>query len=106
MIVNTDIGLAARALGEVLGELNYRNLDDEPAFAGRNTTTEFLARVVFDRVAERLRAGELGANAVGLGLLSKRFPERHTTRTFEIPACGALLATERTADTTRFFDES
>jgi hypothetical protein len=48
---------------------------------------------------------EYGANAVGLGLLSKRFPELHTTRTFEIPACGALLATERTADTTRFFDE-
>jgi hypothetical protein len=40
---------------------------------------------------------------VGLGLLSKRFPEMHTTRTFEIPACGAVLATERTADTERFF---
>jgi hypothetical protein len=40
---------------------------------------------------------------VGLGLLSKRFPELHTTRTFEIPACGAVLATERTVDTERFF---
>jgi hypothetical protein len=50
-------------------------------------------------------ATEYAAAAVGLGLLSKRFPELHTTRTFEIPACGALLATERTADTTRFFNE-
>lgn len=48
---------------------------------------------------------EYAAAAVGLGLLSKRFPELHTTRTFEIPACGTLLATERTADTSRFFDE-
>jgi 6-pyruvoyl-tetrahydropterin synthase len=72
-----DIGLAARALGEVLGELNYRNLDDEPAFAGRNTTTEFLARVVFDRVAERIRAGELGANAIGLDALRVTLHESH-----------------------------
>jgi 6-pyruvoyl-tetrahydropterin synthase len=72
-----DIGLAARALGEVLGELNYRNLDDEPAFAGRNTTTEFLARVVFDRVAERIRAGELGANAGGLDALRVTLHESH-----------------------------
>lgn len=43
--------------------------------------------------------------SIGLGLLSKRFPELHTTRTFEIPACGAMLATERTADTIRFFNE-
>ena len=38
----------------VLGELNLRNLDDDPAFKGRNTTTEFLARVVFDRMAEAI----------------------------------------------------
>jgi hypothetical protein len=49
-------------------------------------------------------AGLLSACWVGLGLLSKRFPELHTTRTFEIPACGAILATERTADTERFFE--
>lgn len=48
---------------------------------------------------------EYATSAIGLGLLSKRFPELHTTRTFEIPACGALLATERTADTSRFFNE-
>ena len=48
-----DIGAATRELGAVLGELNYRNLDEEPAFAGRNTSTELLARVVADRLAER-----------------------------------------------------
>src|SRR5512138_2637189 len=45
-----DIGRAGEVLTQILGALGYRNLDDEPAFAGRNTTTEFLARVVFDRV--------------------------------------------------------
>ena len=48
---------------------------------------------------------ELATASIGLGLLSKRFPELHTTRTFEIPACGTVLATERTADTSRFFNE-
>jgi hypothetical protein len=50
-------------------------------------------------------ANFLSEACVGLGLLSKRFPELHTTRTFEIPACGGVLATQRTADTSRFFDE-
>ena len=58
-----DIGLAAQQLHEVLGELNYRNLDDEPAFAGRNTSTETLARAVADRICERIQAGELGRAA-------------------------------------------
>ena len=46
-----DIGLAATALHAVLGDLNYRNLDELPQFAGRNTTTEFLARAIFDHIA-------------------------------------------------------
>ena len=50
-------------------------------------------------------AAALSRSWIGLGLLSKRFPELHTTRTFEIPACGALLATERTSDTVRFFSD-
>jgi hypothetical protein len=54
----------------------------------------------------RAYAELLSSSCVGLGLLSKRFPELHTTRTFEIPACESALATERTADTTRFFSES
>ena len=47
-----DIGRATEALRAVLGELNYRNLDDEPDFAGINTTTEVLAQVVADRLAD------------------------------------------------------
>lgn len=59
-----DIGLATQVLHEELGRLNFQNLDDEPAFRGRNTTTEFLARVVFDRVAARIAAGDFGPHAV------------------------------------------
>src|SRR5215210_7564036 len=55
-----DIGRAAEALRAVLGELSYRNLDDEPALAGVNTTTEALARIVADRLADRVAAGGLG----------------------------------------------
>mgnify|MGYP006142508207 CR=1 FL=1 len=55
-----DIGRAGDAVREVLGALNFRNLDDEPAFRGRNTTTEFLASVVHERVARKIAAGELG----------------------------------------------
>jgi 6-pyruvoyl-tetrahydropterin synthase len=58
-----DIGRAAEALRAVLGELTYRNLDDEPAFAGINTSTEALARVVADRLAESVHAGSLGDGA-------------------------------------------
>ena len=58
-----DIGLAGEALKAVLADINYRNLDDVPAFAGRNTTTEFLAREIFERIAARIEAGELGASA-------------------------------------------
>lgn len=56
-----DIGRATEVLKEVVGALSYRNLDDEPAFAGTNTTTEVLARHVADRLAERLAAGDVGA---------------------------------------------
>jgi len=55
-----DIGRAGEELRAVLAELNYRNLDDEPSLAGLNTTTEALARVVADRLAERVGAGVLG----------------------------------------------
>jgi 6-pyruvoyltetrahydropterin/6-carboxytetrahydropterin synthase len=58
-----DIGLAGEALKAVLADINYRNLDDLPAFAGHNTTTEFLAREIFDRIAARIAAGELGGSA-------------------------------------------
>ena len=58
-----DIGRATEHLRELVGELSYRNLDDEPAFAGLNTTTEVLAQVVADRLAERITNGDLGAAA-------------------------------------------
>jgi 6-pyruvoyl-tetrahydropterin synthase len=58
-----DIGAAAEMLHAVLAELGYRNLDDEPALAGMNTTTEVLARVIADRLVQRIRNGGLGADA-------------------------------------------
>jgi 6-pyruvoyl-tetrahydropterin synthase len=72
-----DIGLATRALGEVLGGLNYRNLDDEPDFAGVNTSTEFLAKVIADRLADRVHAGALGENARGLSGITVTLHESH-----------------------------
>ena len=58
--VVVDIGRAAEALHAVVGELGYRNLDEEPDLAGTNTTTEALARLVADRLAERAKAGDIG----------------------------------------------
>jgi len=72
-----DIGAATAELGAVLGELNYRNLDEEPAFAGRNTTTELLARFVADRLAERVGAGAFGETARGLTGLTVTLRESH-----------------------------
>ena len=72
-----DIGAATAELGAVLGELNYRNLDDEPAFAGRNTTTELLARFVADRLAERVQAGAFGETASGLTGITVTLRESH-----------------------------
>jgi 6-pyruvoyl-tetrahydropterin synthase len=72
-----DIGLAAAALRDVLADLNYRNLDDDPSFAGRNTTTELLAQVVADRLAERVAAGSLGVAAGDLAGLVVTLHESH-----------------------------
>jgi len=72
-----DIGLATQVLRTVLGELNFRNLDEMADFKGRNTSTEFLARVVFDRVAIRSAAGELGPNAHGLSACKVTLHESH-----------------------------
>ena len=72
-----DIGRATQVLHAVLGDLNFRNLDEESAFQGRNTSTEFLARVVFDRVAGRIAAGELGSNADGLTQMKVSLHESH-----------------------------
>ena len=72
-----DIGRAAEALRAVVGELGYRNLDDEPSLAGLNTTTEVLARVVADRLADRARAGALGDAARELDGLVVTLRESH-----------------------------
>jgi 6-pyruvoyl-tetrahydropterin synthase len=72
-----DIGRAATVLAEIVGELSYRNLDDEPAFAGTNTTTEVLARHVADRLAERVAAGDLGAGARDLAGIAVTLHESH-----------------------------
>ena len=72
-----DIGAATAELGAVLGALNYRNLDEEPAFAGRNTSTELLARVVADRLAERVQAGALGESARRLTGITVTLHESH-----------------------------
>jgi 6-pyruvoyl-tetrahydropterin synthase len=72
-----DIGAALQALRVVLAELNYRNLDDDPAFEGRNTTTEFLARLVFERIGAEIEAGALGEGAHGLTALRVTLHESH-----------------------------
>jgi 6-pyruvoyltetrahydropterin/6-carboxytetrahydropterin synthase len=72
-----DIGLLSKVLGEELGKLNYRNLDDEPAFSGQNTTTEFLAQAIFVRMAERIAAGDLGPAAAGLTAMRVQLAESH-----------------------------
>jgi 6-pyruvoyl-tetrahydropterin synthase len=72
-----DIGLASSVLRAVLGELNFRNLDDVREFVGKNTSTEFLARIVFDRIVERLAAGELGPGSDELIALRIVLHESH-----------------------------
>ncbi len=72
-----DIGAAAEQLHAVLAELTYRNLDEESSFAGMNTSTEALARVVADRLAERVQAGALGDTAHELDGLVVTLHESH-----------------------------
>jgi 6-pyruvoyl-tetrahydropterin synthase len=72
-----DIGLATNELHAVLEQLTYRNLDDEPAFAGVNTSTEALAQVVADRLAERVHVGALGDAARELDGLIVTLHESH-----------------------------
>jgi 6-pyruvoyl-tetrahydropterin synthase len=72
-----DIGLATDQLRDVLGPLNYRNLDDEPDFKGINTSTEFLAKVIADRLADRIGEGKLGEGARGLSEITVTLHESH-----------------------------
>jgi 6-pyruvoyl-tetrahydropterin synthase len=72
-----DIGLASQALREVLTPLNYKNVDLLPEFSGRNTTTEFLSKAIFDRMASAVRDGRLGPSAAGLTRLRVTLHESH-----------------------------
>ena len=72
-----DIGRASEALRHVLAGLNYRNLDEDPLFKGKNTTTEFLARVVFDRMALGIKRGDLGPTAAEIDGLEVTLHESH-----------------------------
>ncbi|MGI5193528.1 MULTISPECIES: 6-pyruvoyl trahydropterin synthase family protein [Streptomyces] len=72
-----DIGLATQELGGVVSELNYRNLDNEPDFANTNTSTEFLAKVIADRLAEKVHKGALGEGARGLSGITVTLHESH-----------------------------
>jgi 6-pyruvoyl-tetrahydropterin synthase len=75
--VVVDIGLASEVLAEITGSLTYRNLDDEPDFAGVNTTTERLCQVIADRLAERVADGRLGASAARLSSIEVTLHESH-----------------------------
>jgi 6-pyruvoyl-tetrahydropterin synthase len=72
-----DIGRATEELHAVLGGLSYRNLDEEPDFAGMNTSTEALAKVIADRLADRVQAGGLGDGARQLASIAVTLHESH-----------------------------
>jgi len=72
-----DIGRAGQLLQQILADYSYRNLDELPEFAGRNSTTEVLARTIADRIAERVQAGALGEAARGLDGIAVTLHESH-----------------------------
>ena len=72
-----DIGRALETLHRILGTVNFQNLDDLSQFKGLNTTTEFLARFVFDRIRDAIRRGDLGPNAAGVSSLRVTLHESH-----------------------------
>jgi len=72
-----DIGLASEVLSSVLAEFNMQNLDELPVLAGRNTTTEFMAATVFDRLAKAIRDGRLGETGKGLCGMKITLGESH-----------------------------
>ena len=75
--VVVDIGRAAEALSQITGSLTYRNLDDDPEFAGMNTTTERLCQVIADRLAEQVADGRLGSADGRLSSIEVTLHESH-----------------------------
>src|SRR5207247_9234082 len=91
-----DTGRAPEVLRAILADMNFRNLDDDPAFKGHNTTTEFLARVVFDRMAAAIRKNDLGPAAQGIESLRVTLHESHVaSAAFEGPLPKAAPAPGR-----------
>ena len=81
-----DIGRAHAVLKSVLGGLNYRNLDDASQFTGHNTTTEFLAKHIYDRLADTARAGDIGREPRELAAIRVTLSESHVARaSYEAP---------------------
>ncbi len=72
-----DIGLASEALKKLIMDYNYRNLDDVPSLAGKNTTTEYMARVIFDGMARQIADGEVGPGGQRLSGLKVTLHESH-----------------------------
>jgi 6-pyruvoyl-tetrahydropterin synthase len=75
--VVVDIGRAGEQVAAALADLRFRNLDDEPTFAGRNTTTEVLAREIFERLARAIREGRLGEGGRGIASMRVTLKESH-----------------------------
>jgi 6-pyruvoyl-tetrahydropterin synthase len=78
--VVVDIGRAHEVLRAIVKDINYRNLDDLPEFSGHNTTTEFLTKYVFDRLAAAARAGDLGRDGRELNAIRVTISESHVAR--------------------------
>jgi 6-pyruvoyl-tetrahydropterin synthase len=72
-----DIGRATEMLHQILASLNYRNLDEEPAFGGRNSTTEAIAKLIFDRLVAAIRRGDLGDSGRGIASVRVTLHESH-----------------------------
>jgi 6-pyruvoyl-tetrahydropterin synthase len=84
--VVVDIGRASEALKAVLSPLNYQNLDALPQFAGRQTTTEFLSKHIFDAMSDAARKGDLGPGGEGIAKIRVTLHESHVARAwFEGP---------------------
>ncbi|MEX2129738.1 MAG: 6-carboxytetrahydropterin synthase [Xanthobacteraceae bacterium] len=87
--VVVDIGRAHEVLKAVLGGVNYHNLDELPQFKGKRTTTEALARYVFDRIADALRKNELGEESKGVAKIRVTLHESHVARAWYEGSVGA-----------------
>ena len=75
-----DIGRASEMVKDILAKLNFANLDDHPSFKGKRSTTEAIARWVFDQVTRELREGKFGAHSEGISRVKVTLHESHIAR--------------------------